>query len=138
MAELIAAADSAFLIALLDPADFHHEAATKLSKDYDGLRIHPINLAEVLVGIPEPLRLRTLDLWRDGGVAVATPFSDIEEWSAREYKHSLALAKVRSTYRVKMPDACALLVAQALDLPLLTFVNGLAKAARRASVEVPA
>ncbi len=114
-------ADASVLIALLEPADVHHDRAVSLLSGIRELIVHPVTLAEVLVG---PSR---------AGVAVQV-LADLRAIGVRDLDqrvdHSLLVAEIRARHGLKMPDACVLAAAVEMDLPLLTFDRRLADAAR--------
>lgn len=123
------ALDASALIAHLSERDPHHAHATELlSRSADeAFVIHPLNLAEVLVGGVrggygrqlladiEALGVTVRDDWRD---------------------EPLRLAALRVESGLKLPDCCALGTAVAGTCPLATFDARLAAAARRLRVPV--
>ncbi|HYQ73833.1 PIN domain-containing protein [Cellulomonas sp.] len=114
--------DAGVLIGFLEPADAHHERAVALLADARApLLVHPVTLAEVLVGPARAHREVELsgDL-RDLGVRTATIGED----------EPVLLARLRADTRLKMPDVCVLATAVALDAPLATYDIRLAAAAR--------
>ena len=122
--------DASVVIAHLSPADRHHEAATRLleaAADVDVFHMHPLNLAEVLVGGVRVGRgVEMLDDLRAIGIEV-TPYSEDEP---------LRLANLRATTGLRMPDCCALDTALRTDSTLATFDAALAAAAREVGVNV--
>ncbi len=125
------ALDASVLIAHLNPHDSHHEAATELLLDAAprSLLVHPLTLAEVLVG---GVRVGRGAAMRDdleaAGVSVAESGPD----------EPLRLAELRATTGLKMPDCCVLAVALHEHATLATFDLALADAARRRNVTVAA
>ena len=122
------AVDASVLIAHLNPADTHHEAAMTFFRAAIGeqLVVHPITLAEVLVAgvrIGRGAEMRT-DL-ESLGVLVDENWGD-----------SLRLAEIRVRTGLKMPDCCVLDVAVSNDAALATFDRTLANAARSMDVTV--
>ncbi|MGI8726353.1 MAG: type II toxin-antitoxin system VapC family toxin [Solirubrobacterales bacterium] len=123
------APDASVLIAHLSPKDTHHEAATGilLAHPPGQMLVHPVTLAEVLVGgvrigqgasMSEDLRGAGL------GIAIGDDGGP------------LRLAELRTTTGLKMPDCCVLGVAIQQHASLATFDEALATAARRLSVPV--
>jgi len=121
--------DASVLIAHLNPADIHHQAATALLLGgvHGQLLVHTVTLAEVLVGgvrIGQGASMRD-DLYA-AGIAVA-PHDDGE---------ALRLAELRTTSGLKLPDCCVLDVAIHYQATLATFDDALAAAARRRGLSV--
>lgn len=122
------ALDAGVLIGFLDGADAHHDAAVKVLEQQPPHLIHPLTLAEVLVGPAK--HGREDQIWRDLmgiGVEVADLGPD----------ESLALARLRAEWRLKMPGTCALATAQTYGVPLATFDRQLANVARRMEMLLP-
>lgn len=112
--------DAGVVIALLDPADAHHERADAVIADLNSAPfvMHRINLAEALVG---PARQgRADDAWF-GLAAVGVQLAEFGDDEPR------LLARLRAEYQLKMPEICALATALRLDAPLCTFDLRLAK-----------
>ncbi len=123
------ALDASVLIAHLNPADGHHEAATDilLRGEPGQMLVHTVTLAEVLVGgVRTGQGASMLADLRATGVTVA-PQDDGE---------SLRLAEARARTGLKMPDCCVLDVAIHHQASLATFDEALAAAARRRGVAV--
>ena len=123
------AVDASVLIAHLDPGDAHHEAATSLLREAPpgSLLVHGLTFAEILVGgvrVGRGAAMRQ-DL-RAAGVVVAPTDAD----------EPLRLAELRVSSGLKLPDCCVLDVAVRAQLPLATFDDALAAAARRRGVAV--
>lgn len=123
------ALDASVLIAHLNPADTHHQAATTLllGSAPGQLLVHTVTLAEVLVGgvrIGQGASMR--DDLHAAGIAIA-PHDDDE---------SLRLAEVRAASGLKLPGCCVLDVAVHHQATLATFDDALAAAARRLGVPV--
>ena len=93
----------------------------------DGFGMHPLNLAEVLVGSVRIGRAAEMlaDL-RDMGVEGMELTPD----------DSLRLATLRAEFGLKLPDCCALHTAMTRGTPLATFDDALAAVARQQGVEV--
>ena len=123
------ALDANVLIAHLNPADFHHQAATAilLAGTPGHMLVHSLTLAEVLVGGVRVGRGAAMrDDLRSAGIAVAP--HDAEE--------PLRIAELRATSGLKLPDCCILDVAIRHHATLATFDEALAVAARRYGVPV--
>lgn len=121
--------DASVVIAFLDPADPHHDAAASVIREglAGGFVVHPLTLAEILVGGVRVGRANQLlaDLRSVGIVAIP---STVDE--------PLLLAELRSTTGLKMPDCCVLVIALAQSAHLATFDTRLARAARALGVGV--
>lgn len=118
--------DANVLIALLDERDSHHEAATQLLIETPPpYLVHPLTLAEVLVG---PARLgREEDVLRD--------LEDIGvEVEGFRREESLRLARLRAGRGLTMSDTCVLSVAAHHDVRLATFDRRLAEVAGRKDI----
>jgi len=89
--------------------------------------VHPLNLAEVLVGGVRIGRAEEMlaDL-REMGVEVMEPKAD----------DPLELATLRAKSGLKLPDCCALQTAMTRGTPLGAFDDALASAAWQQGVEV--
>jgi predicted nucleic acid-binding protein len=125
----VIALDASVLIAHLNPADQHHQAATAilLAGTPGQMLVHTVTLAEVLVGgvrIGQGASMR--DDLRAAGIAVA-PHDDDQP---------LRLAELRATSGLKLPDCCVLDVALHHHASLATFDDALAAAARQRGVHV--
>ena len=119
--------DANVVIAFLDANDPHHEASLDLLERHfvDGFGCSVLTVAEALV---HPSRVDRQDaalasLTRIGVQRIPLDASD-----------AIALAEVRSTYRLRMPDAVALFTAMQFGWELATFDAGLAAAAQQAGV----
>lgn len=114
--------DASVLIALLEPADAHHDRAVTLLSGLNGeLGVHPLTLAEVLVaparvGLASQVRADLASI----GVQEIPPGPD----------QAMTLAEIRVRHRLRMPDACVLATAVQTDQPLVTFDQRLGEAAR--------
>lgn len=121
-------ADANVLIALLNPSDIHHRRAIQLTDTDAEIHIHPLTMAEVLAGYPDPSeRLATFDALTEAG------FADPDIPYDEEVN---LLASVRVDDRLKMPDACVLATAIWRREPLITFDNKVAAAARKKKLDV--
>jgi predicted nucleic acid-binding protein len=121
--------DANVVIGFLDANDPHNEASLDLLERHflDGFGCSVLTIADALV---HPTRVDRQDaalasLTRIGVQMIPLAASD-----------AIALADVRSTYRLRMPDAVALLTAMQFGSELATFDAGLATAAERAGVEL--
>lgn len=119
--------DANVVIGFLDANDPHHEASLDLLERHfvEGFGCSVLTVAEALV---HPTRADRQDaalasLTRIGVHLIPLDASD-----------AIALADVRSTYQLRMPDAVALLTAMQFGSELATFDSGLASAAERAGV----
>jgi predicted nucleic acid-binding protein len=121
--------DASVVIAHLQPRDPHHQAATTYLRDHatERLIIHPLNLAEVLVGGVKAGRGQELleDLQAIG--VQAADRSDGEP---------LRLATLRVETRLRLPDCCALDTALTSESTLATFDDNLARSARERGLAV--
>lgn len=121
------ALDASVLIAHLNPADRHHQAATAilLAGASGQMLVHTMTMAEVLVGGVRIGRGASMyDDLRAAGIAVA-PHDDGEP---------LRLAELRATSGLKLPDCCVLDVAIHHHVSLATFDDALVAAARKRGV----
>lgn len=123
--------DASVLVAHLDPLDAHHDAATRvlLNAADEPLLVHPLTLAEVLVGgvkIGKGAQMQA-DL-QAAGVRLAP----------RDDDEPLRLAELRATTTMKLPDCYVLDAALTNDARLATFDRALATAAHRLKVSVVA
>jgi predicted nucleic acid-binding protein len=129
---MIAVADTNAVIAYARADHEHHEAAVASIDGYEIIYIHPLNLAEVLAGIPDDGRRhetqRTL-------TEVFIPYpghADEPDLAAHIYD----LATVRVKHGAKMPDTCALYAAMRAKAPLITFDKRLRSIALAAHIDV--
>lgn len=122
-------ADANIVIAASNPAHVHHAEATAIVLDHgrDGIVLHSLTMAEVLVGPA-----------RGGDQAVAR-----QQLEAAGFRPSPTgdpapedLALVRATTALKMPDACVLATAEHLRADLATFDTRLAREAHARGVTV--
>jgi predicted nucleic acid-binding protein len=116
-------------IGWLDDADPHHTSATQMLLEHvgDDLVLHPVTLAEVLVG---PTRAGKVEVARDlllrAGFRADVP--DVDQ--------PVRLARMRVDSGLKLPDCCVLDVASFHGAPLATFDTRLADEARGRGIEV--
>ncbi len=115
--------DASVLIAFLDGGDAHHDAARALLAAHvdDDLAVHPLNLAETLVG---PVRQGRVDV-------ALRALRDLEVTELSFPADSaLRLAELRATTGLRMPDCCVLLAAEQTGATLASFDGRLTAAAR--------
>ena len=121
--------DANVVIGFLDADDPHHEASLDLLERHfvDGFGCSVLTVAEALV---HPTRVDR----QDAALASLTRIG--VQMIPLEASDAIALADVRSTYRLRMPDAVALLTAMQFRSELATFDSGLATAAERAGIQL--
>jgi len=116
--------DASTVIAFLDAHDAHHAAAASLlvphATERATLYMHVVNVAEVLV---RPVMAGREDAALNVLAELGVVTDDVAD-------PPLVLARLRAVTGLKMPDCCALAVAQRRQLELLTFDDRLAAAAR--------
>jgi predicted nucleic acid-binding protein len=121
--------DASVVIAHLSPADAHHQTATTYlhAAASEEFVIHPLTLAEVLVGGVRAGRGEEMltDLERIGIHVADRPLGE-----------PLRLANLRVTSGLKLPDCCVLDTALHTGRVLATFDEALALAARQHHVTV--
>lgn len=119
--------DASVVIAHLVEGDAHSDAAFDILDTEEELVIHPITMAESLVG---PVRVN-----RDDEALRLIAGLGIDElpWSTDE---PITLARLRATTGLKLPDCCVLAAAVRENATLATFDARLAASARDAGVEV--
>jgi predicted nucleic acid-binding protein len=123
--------DASVLIAYLNGSDPHHARSTRIFEEHCtvGFTVHPINLAEVLVGhARRGTGDQVLSELVDSGMALAPERSS----------EPLMLANLRATTGLRLPDCCVLAAAQATTAALATFDERLAAAARDLGITVVA
>lgn len=121
--------DASVLIGHLRTQDEHHAAATRVLLDATpgALLVHPMTLAEVLVGGVRTGRGEQLrDELRAAGVGLVT----VDE------REPLRLAELRVASRLTLPDCCVLDAALQRRAALATFDAALATAAAERGVLV--
>lgn len=122
-------ADANVVIAAITPGHVHHADAVDILREHgrDGIVLHSLTLAEILVG---PARTGAEHEARAAleaaGIGLAPEGEPTPE----------ALARVRATVSVTMPDACVLALAELLRTPMATFDRRLAREAGRRAVIV--
>lgn len=121
--------DAGALIALYDSRDVHHEWAVGLflSTARFTLAMSALTFAEVMV---HPARAGRLDDFVSGVSGLHLDIRPVEAGDAE------AIAQLRDTNGLKMPDVCVLHCAMALSATLATTDRGLASAARQHSLTV--
>ncbi len=119
--------DASVLIAHFATRDTHSARALELLDTEAELSIHPITLAEVLT---RPARDGRADLYRE---RIAT--MGIEQLPVPT-EQPLALAKLRASTSLKLPDCCVLAAAMESGATLATFDATLAKVASEHGVSL--
>lgn len=121
--------DANVLIGFLDANDPHHAASVALleRRFADGFATSVLTVAEALV---HPTKADRQDAALSALTRIGVRILPIEPADAS------ALARVRSTYPLRMPDAVALHAALKIGAGLATFDEALAAAAERAGVVV--
>lgn len=122
-------ADASVLIAHLDPADAHHERASAYLSAVAGeeLVVHPLTLAEVLVG---GTRLGRGEEMLADLRAIGVQAAEVDAGQP------LRLAMLRASTGLKLPDCCPLDLALVAGATLATFDERLAREARRRRISV--
>jgi predicted nucleic acid-binding protein len=123
----VIALDASVLIGHLTPHDAHHDAATGilLNAAPGSMLVHPLTLAEVLVGAVRVGRGQAMrDDLEAAGVSVVAPGPG----------QPLRLAELRVSTGLKLPDCCVLDVAIRTAASLATFDDALAAGARQRGV----
>jgi predicted nucleic acid-binding protein len=119
--------DSSVLIAHLEPADLHHERATRLllAHQADEFAASVISLAEIYVGAARANRVADVEraIARLGVAAVPLPGT-----AGRR------LAEIRATTNLKLPDCCVIHAAEQHHAAVATFDSALADQARRLNI----
>jgi len=121
--------DATVLIAHFGSADRHHDSATHLLNELVGsvLLVHPVNLAEVLVG----------GVRQGRGQQMASDIGALGVVVAAQLEgEPLRLAELRVRCGLKFPDCCALDTALTRRSALATFDESLATVARNEGVQV--
>lgn len=115
-------ADANVLIAAANPADAHHQRARAILLEHGGTGVvlHSLTMAEVLVG---PARAGQQEVAHAAYVGAGVRSSPATDPAPD------ALALVRATTALKMPDACVLATAEHAGAPLATFDARLAREA---------
>lgn len=121
--------DASVVIAHLDPRDAHHRHATALIREHIDRQflIHPLNLAEVLVGGVRDGRGQEM-------------LADLDAIGIRTFHSSedepLRLATLRAESGLKLPDCCAVDTALTTRSPLATFDGNLWRAGQQRHLTV--
>lgn len=118
--------DATVLIAHLAGDDVHADRALAILDTEEELAIHPLTLAECLVG---PARVH-----RDDEALEAIDRLGIEQLPF-DTQQPLALARLRASTSLKLPDCCVLAAAIEAGARLATFDDKLARIARERGVE---
>lgn len=124
--------DASVLIAALSPSDTHHLAARSLLVRCDldqGAMVHPINLAEVLVG---PSRRG-----KEADVASTIAASGVETMPV-DLHAPTRIARLRAATGLGIPDCCALDAALETGYAIATFDDQLARAATSLGIPLAA
>lgn len=123
-------ADASWVIALLDPHDVHHDAATSIGEAAidENILLHPVTLAECLVGAAS---LGVVDS-AEQALRAAYEIAEFDDGGPGRW------AEIRATSQLRLPDAIVLDAAlrnQATGI--LTFDERLTKVARAHGIAVP-
>ena len=123
------ALDASAVIAHLDAGDGHHDAVGGLLHRIAGERLvaHPLTVAECLVAAVRAGR---------GGAMVAAIAAMRVEVVESGGNGSLRLAELRVATGLRMPDCCAVEVAERHEAVLVTFDARQARAARQLGITV--
>jgi predicted nucleic acid-binding protein len=121
--------DANVLIGFLDATDSHHAASKDLleRRFADGFGASVLTVAEALV---HPTRAERQDAALASLVTIGVRLIPLEAADAT------GLARVRNTYRIRMPDAVAFYTALSHGFELATFDDSLIEAANRAGITV--
>ncbi|HEX3932539.1 MAG TPA: type II toxin-antitoxin system VapC family toxin [Nocardioides sp.] len=119
--------DASAIVAALKGTDAHHQRASRILQGDRQFLAHAVTLAEVLAG---GARVGRADAIRETLVGLGVAEAD------RVCDEAISLARLRAESRLRLPDCCALLVAQAHGAPLATFDERLAQVARARGVTV--
>ncbi|MFT4294531.1 MAG: PIN domain-containing protein [Micropruina sp.] len=119
--------DANVLIAHFAIRDTHSARALELLDTEEELAIHPITLAEVLT---HPARDGRADLYREQIAIMGVQQLPVA------VEQPLALAKLRASTSLKLPDCCVLAAAMETGATLATFDTTLAKSASEHGVSV--
>jgi predicted nucleic acid-binding protein len=119
--------DANVLIGFLDADDAHHNSSLDLieRRFADGFATSVLTIAEALVA---PTRVNLADRAQASLRKIGVRMIPIESGDAA------ALARTRTDYRLRMPDAVALFTALSTGSELATFDTALAAACERAGV----
>jgi len=119
--------DANVLIAHLIDDDAHAARALDIIDTEEELAIHPVTLAECLVG---PVRVK-----REGEALQTIERFGIEQLPFGD-EQPLTLARLRASTPLKLPDCCVLAGAMQIGARLATFDATLARVAREHGVSV--
>ncbi|MGI8523178.1 MAG: type II toxin-antitoxin system VapC family toxin [Nocardioides sp.] len=123
--------DASAVIATLDDQDAHHRAALaimrKASLADQALLMHPVTLAEALVGVVDTEREAATMAALEAREIVIEPFARAD---------AAAVAHIGASTGLRMPDACVLSIAVETRGELATFDVRLAREARRLGIDV--
>lgn len=121
--------DANVLIAFLDASDPHHDEAISLFERHflEGFSASVLTLAEALV---HPVRSGRQDAALTSLTTVGVAVLPLESSKAAD------LARVRSEYRLRMPDAVVLQAAISAGADVATFDESLARATQAAGLRV--
>ena len=112
--------DASALIAYLNPFDAHHGDAVEALVEVDAFVVHPVTLAEVLV---HPARIGTEFSVRNTLITIGMQESPM-------VIDAIALARLRVSSGLKMPDCLVLAAANWHGTDVLTFDDQLQSAAQ--------
>lgn len=119
--------DASVLIAYLIDDDEHAGRALDIIDTEEELAIHPITLAECLMG---PVRVN-----REDEASQTIEGLGIERLTIGDHQPQ-TLARLRATTRLRLPDCCVLAAALETDATLATFDATLARVAVEHGVTV--
>jgi predicted nucleic acid-binding protein len=121
--------DANVMIGVFYPSDAHHDKAAALLERHaaHGFIVHPITLAESLVGAAKVGRLNQVRRQiQNMGIDVFVPDDD----------EPVLIAELRSNTGLKLPDCCVLAASLGLSAPLLSFDDKLIDCARGQSIDL--
>lgn len=121
--------DAGVLIALYNDNDLHHRWAVDflIQSTNSELHMSSLNLAEVIV---QPIRQGVLEKLISGIKGLGVELTGVSQEAA------IALAGLRATTNLPMPDCCLIALAQDKKASLATTDKGAAKAARALGLDV--
>ena len=119
--------DACVLISHFKAGDTHAQDAGNILDTEEELIIHPLTLAEILVGaVQTNQESKLLDALGKMGIITWDPDTD----------HPLRLAQLRASTPLRLPDCCVLDLATQHNATLATFDADLVKVARQKGVEI--
>nr|WP_241249661.1 type II toxin-antitoxin system VapC family toxin [Agrococcus sp. KRD186] len=119
--------DAGILIAAWNRSDVHYDLAYTVLEANASAVMHSVNLGEALVySVRQGEEARARAALEELRIRAAEPSPD----------EAFSLARVRAVTGLRMPDCCALVIAEHLGLPLATFDRRLAEVARSRGVTV--